>query len=356
MYGIYYDGLSTTGHSCSLHLDDEQKIQLHGHEFESIPLTVISISPRVGDAPRYIQFPNGDSFETSDHRGLETLSYALAKVTAEKRKKFNIHVLESNYKIVSLALILILGMVFGTLYYGIPMLSRYAANHVSITVNEIVEQEFLEFLDDHHFEPSKLSVKRQEELTTLFDELLPEDQRIKMNVGFRSSEEIGANAFALPYGTIILTDQLVELAEEEGEIAAVMLHEIGHVVHNHSIQHLLEAAGIFTLLGLMIGDTDSISQLITPLPIILVQSSYSRMSEWQADTYAIEHMEKAHISAASFASILRKLEDSHKPEIKVSVDAEQEQKAKTENSDSSIFDYFSTHPGTDARIDRLESL
>ncbi len=59
-----------------------------------------------------------------------------------------------------------------------------------------------------------------------------------MTVEFRASPIIGANAFALPGGIVIVTDQLMQLAEHDDEILAVLAHEIGHVKHRHVLRGL----------------------------------------------------------------------------------------------------------------------
>ena len=46
---------------------------------------------------------------------------------------------------------------------------------------------------------------------------------------FRHGGYIDANAFALPSGIIVMTDELVELAKSDDELISVLAHEIGHV-------------------------------------------------------------------------------------------------------------------------------
>ena len=66
--------------------------------------------------------------------------------------------------------------------------------------------------------------------TAAFKKLaFPEATRQPYTLVFRKSDAIGANAMALPSGTIVVTDGLVTLAEDDREILGVLAHEAGHV-------------------------------------------------------------------------------------------------------------------------------
>ena len=52
---------------------------------------------------------------------------------------------------------------------------------------------------------------------------------------FRDGGKFGANAFALPSGKIIVTDQLASLLNDE-QIVGVLAHELGHVVYRHGMR------------------------------------------------------------------------------------------------------------------------
>lgn len=56
---------------------------------------------------------------------------------------------------------------------------------------------------------------------------------------FRRGGRVGADAFALPSGAIIVTDELIALAKHEYEVVAVLAHEIGHVRNRHGLRHAL---------------------------------------------------------------------------------------------------------------------
>ena len=83
---------------------------------------------------------------------------------------------------------------------------------------------------------------------------------------------IGANALAIPNNTIIVTDELVELAKNDDEIIGVLAHEQGHLVQRHSLQQALSSLGFSVILLAITGDS---SDLVTTLPAALIGAKYS---------------------------------------------------------------------------------
>ena len=66
-----------------------------------------------------------------------------------------------------------------------------------------------------------------------------------------------ANAFALPGGTVVMTDAIVQAAADKGisddALVGVLAHEIGHVVHRHGMRMVVEQGVLNMGLGLAFG-------------------------------------------------------------------------------------------------------
>jgi Zn-dependent protease with chaperone function len=192
-------------------------------------------------------------------------------------------------------------------------------------------------MDKSALVPSALTDARKKELSLLFDSLLPENrENLHYRLVFRGGGRIGANAFALPDATIVLTDELTQLAGSNDEISAVLLHEIGHVKYRHLLRQLLQQAGLAGLVTLVSGDISGASSSVVVLPSLLVQARYSRDMEWEADGYALQYMQAHHIPPRSFAEMMQHLE-SGKGGV-----------------NSGTISYLSSHPATEDRIKRFE--
>ena len=118
---------------------------------------------------------------------------------------------------------------------------------------------------------------------------------------------MGANAFALPSGLIIMTDDLVRLAEDDRELGAVLLHEMAHVERRHGVRALLQHAGVFLIVSTLAGDLTAITSLAGALPTMLVESGYSRDFEREADRDAARRMLEMGWGTGPFARMLRRL-------------------------------------------------
>jgi len=87
------------------------------------------------------------------------------------------------------------------------------------------------------------------------------------------------NAFAVPGGYIYVYTGLFTALRSENELAAVMAHEITHVVHHHYRNQLAESYGTQMLITMLTGDSGTVSKVVTSL----FQLKYSRDDESDAD-------------------------------------------------------------------------
>jgi predicted Zn-dependent protease len=111
------------------------------------------------------------------------------------------------------------------------------------------------------------------------------------------------NAFALPGGKIYLLDGLLQKAESADEIAGIIAHEIGHVSHRDQMRMLIEQGGTGFLIGLLFGDVTGSTAAILATRSLL-QASYSRNAEANADAFAIATMHTLGRSPAPMGELL----------------------------------------------------
>lgn len=101
-----------------------------------------------------------------------------------------------------------------------------------------------------------------------------------------------ANAFALPGGRVYIFRGLIERARGPDELAGVLAHEIGHVKHRHGLRAVIQAGGLGVVLGTIFGDFTGGGAIILGARALL-QSSFSRDAEREADAFAVDLMLKA---------------------------------------------------------------
>ncbi len=116
------------------------------------------------------------------------------------------------------------------------------------------------------------------------------------------------NAFALPGGFIVLFRGLIEQAETPDEIAAVLAHEIGHVVSRDPTRHALRSAGSIGILGLLFGDFAGGAAVLL-LTERLISATYSQQAETDADSFGYARLEAANVSPAALGTMFERLRD-----------------------------------------------
>lgn len=339
--GRYFDGKTSHCHHVTLKLDDEGMLSVDPEVFAPLPFKDIKVSSRIGNVSRTLQFPSGAILETDDHERLD------AWLQAGRRHRDWAHALESRFGYAIGALVFLVGFVLVGAVWGIPWISNAIAYMLPARVSTYLGQGSLESLDKLAFDETHLDKARREELRRRFAALLPADREgVNYKLEFRSSALIGPNAFALPGGTIVVTDELIDLADNNDEIAAILLHEIGHIVHRHSLKQIISHSGLAVLTVALTGDAGSAGGLILALPNILMESSYSRDFEREADDYALQEMKRTGLATDHFANIMERLEDY------ATLGVDETDKPR---STSRWLDYVSTHPPSADRIARFRS-
>jgi beta-barrel assembly-enhancing protease len=128
------------------------------------------------------------------------------------------------------------------------------------------------------------------------------------------------NAFALPGGQIFITEGLLRRLTSEAQLAGVLGHETGHVVHRHSAEQMAKGQ-LGALLGAAAGvATDDGSgqgrntQLIAAVVNQMIQLRYSRQDESEADRYGVDAMAEAGDPPRAMLEVLEILKSASKGE------------------------------------------
>ncbi|WP_298911328.1 M48 family metallopeptidase [uncultured Aliiroseovarius sp.] len=118
------------------------------------------------------------------------------------------------------------------------------------------------------------------------------------------------NAFALPGGRLVFFRGLLEEAENPDEVAAVLAHEIGHVVYRDPTRDALRSAGSLGVLGLLFGDFAG-GTVALFIANQLINASYSQAAEARADDYAHDLLAQANISPEALGTFFERLHEEH---------------------------------------------
>jgi len=298
----------------------------------------IIASPRIQNSTRFLTLPNGLHFETQDNDQVDQIANLFGfKKLGDKSKAKGI------LSMSILALVLLLSWLF--FKFGITESTNKVANMIPVEVLVQQGEEAYSNISDVHFTDSKLDSKRIDSLTAQFKTLLPiVDNGFNYQLHIKESKTLGANAFAFPSGDIVVTDGLINLAKDDHEIMAVLLHEIGHVENRHAMRSLVQSSTLLLIAITVSGDLASLSTLLVGLPAILLNSNYSRKMESEADLYAIDEMKKRDMEPKKLFNLLYRIAEKAAEKRKEDNNQGEEKNGESEQG------YFNSHPHLQERI------
>jgi len=322
---LLYDGKSSKEHKVVIDFTFGRRVKIASHNID-VDLEEIVIESRLGNTPRIIEFPNGVRCKSEEN---DKIDQVLLDFNLNRSKT---HKIESSYALTIGSVLLTIGFVWFMLTGGANFTANALANILPQSTLDEVSNLTLEQLEENFLEKSELTKNQQEIIQAHFDKLADGDSHYKLH--FKSSPEMGPNAFALPSGDIVLTDQLVALSRDDEfrDILGVLAHEKGHVVEKHSIRMAIKTGIASVIIGYITGD---ISIIATTIPTILVNSSYSRDFEREADAHALKEMDKMGVSTIYMANLFEALAKEYE-EL---------------DSNSSLGNLMASHPLTSDRIE-----
>jgi predicted Zn-dependent protease len=327
----YFDGRTSRPHAVTLrwHAFDDM-LEISGPDVAArFAKADVTVESRLGRGPRFVRFAGGGRCEVADNAALD----AVIATWAPNRAGSWLHRFETSWPHVVVGAIA-LGLIgWAAIHFGLPRAARQIAFWLPDSVIRSVGDQTLSALDRTVLAPTVLTHERQLQLQAAFTRFLSAaGDSIPYRVEFRAMKGVGANAFALPSGVIVITDELVKLADDDEEVVAVLAHECGHIVHRHALRAVLQNSAVFVVVALVTGDVSSATAFGSAVPTYLLQSRFSREFEREADTHGVEQLRKAGIAPSRLASVLERLESTHG------------------RHDSRVLDYLSTHPSTPERI------
>lgn len=355
--GNYHDGKTSRSYPAHLEVfyDKEEAVRITFKSDDDSDCTLeltydaLNVASRLGCASREISFGDGYLFVTEDNDSVDRLIKHYGKSKAEGL----LHRLETNTTLILASAVVTMVLMWLVAIYAIPAAAKVIAYELPDFTTEKLGTS-LSILDHSIFDPTELSAAKQAAIRKLAAPYLEHFKDLKPKLEFRSGMQ--ANALALPNGEIILTDDFVNLIESDQELLAVFFHEIGHLKNKHLLRRALQDSMITLVVIFVTGDLDTFD-MITGLPTLVLDLSYSREFEREADMFALEQLYRFNISVDHFTIAMQRLEQYYTAtdeddvaEKLISNIDRKDLKDDIKQDDSSFNDFLSTHPGTDERV------
>jgi beta-barrel assembly-enhancing protease len=147
----------------------------------------------------------------------------------------------------------------------------------------------------------------------------------------------GVNAFASPGGFVHITRGALGLIKNEGELAGVLGHEIGHVVHKHTVNSIRKANAEKMASQAALADRGPFLNMFTDFAYgQILEGKFDRNDELDADKFGVDIAAKVGYAPASLADFLQRLDDRNKDQPERN-------------------GLFASHPDTKERIQKIKT-
>ncbi|WP_424951863.1 M48 family metallopeptidase [Deinococcus sp.] len=333
----YFDGLTSRARAAQAQVNNlTLLIRSEGLEV-SYPLRGVSIEPPLSRLRRVLKLPGGARLETDDRRAIAALERRLGRNAGLSL----VQRLEARWLAALASVVGVLVFLALFVQYGLPALATLAAQITPPAVLAALDAQSVRAIDGDYLKPSTLSQARQEQIRREFAALAAErGGPYAFRLLFRDGGDlVGANAFALPGGTVFVTDELVRLAKDDREILGVLAHETGHVEHRHAMRQIYQSLGLTLAFAVVAGDVTSAASVAAAVPALLLNSGYSRQAETEADDDAGHWLMNHYGTTRPLQDILKRLIEQDGPEGR-----------------HGVLDLLASHPGEGQRLAHLRAI
>jgi predicted Zn-dependent protease len=185
-----------------------------------------------------------------------------------------------------------------------------------------------------------------EYVTLVGNKVLNQTHQTLFDFQFSIIDSQAINAFATPGGYVYVNKGLINILENESELAGVLAHEISHITARHIARQMeksqtLNMATLAAILaGAILGGGGQGTEAVLGLSLATattLQLKYSRENEEEADRLGMTALTGAGYDAKGMLNLLKIMKNF-------------------EFYSNSIPSYFLTHPGTDERIHYIDGL
>ena len=141
----------------------------------------------------------------------------------------------------------------------------------------------------------------------------------KVSWRFRALRDPQPNAFALPNGSIYVTTGLMTLIDNESQLAAIIAHELTHVMRRHTYMqnrsnrkkflsmNIMTAVGAYAPYG-VVGAVITVVTTVAPFIVMATMYGYSRELEREADLKGIDMMISAEYAPEEMIGVMKLLD------------------------------------------------
>lgn len=225
--------------------------------------------------------------------------------------------------------------------WGVPLAARGVLAATPPAADTAVGRLALQGVEGRWLQPTQTAAADRERLAAAFARMVEAafpDPRTRPTYELRfHASRIGPNAFALPGGTIVVTDELLTLMQgRDDAVLGVLAHELGHVRARHGMRMLVQVSLIGAATSVALGD---FSTVLAGVPALVGQLAYSRDAEREADAESVRMLRAAGVSPSVMVVFFERAQGWR-----------QGPEGRKRGADTDLGIAFSSHPADAERI------
>jgi len=245
-----------------------------------------------------------------------------------------------------LSIALVLMLFAGGIIYAIFNLGNTISPLINRDVEAAIGRSSYDAMQGFLFGPTQIPQDQQDEIRQRMDEMIAiADLESRPDLYFHSSPRLGANAVAFPGGPIVVTDDLINILDNQNMVMAVIAHELSHVEDRHSLKQIIDSIGLIAMSVYLFGGDESVIAELSAFGVNYWGYKNSRDFETAADLRGVEILHVNAIAAETYIAALQKIQDSI---------CEQYQTSGAACAEAGT-SWLSTHPSFSDRIDTIRN-
>ena len=198
------------------------------------------------------------------------------------------------------ALVALVGLFWLTVDYGTEYAAPLLPYSLQVKLGESVFDELTADKDECH---GKAGLKALNDLANRLAKAADYPHEIAVHV----MDGGPVNAFTLPGGILVFFSDLIDQAKDSAQVAGVLAHEIGHVVHYHPTKGLVRQYGIDLMLKLVSGGYSDVISTLGTGGSVLLALRHGRAFERESDATGVSLLEKLELRADGVASFFEQM-------------------------------------------------
>jgi Zn-dependent protease with chaperone function len=188
----------------------------------------------------------------------------------------------------------------GGIYWAIPTISQWIAQRVPLEYERELGAQLLPLISRDYCEQTQADAALQ----ALKRRLDPRGE-IPAEVHVWRSDIV--NAFALPGGIVVISEELLKESSSPDEVAGVLAHELEHVRQRHVLTHFVRATLLAAGWSVAVGDYAGLMVIDPTTAFNLVNLRFSRDEEAAADAAAAITLDRARVSRRGLYDFFQRL-------------------------------------------------